>query len=160
MTDSDKLPPIHPGEILSEEFLIPMNIDQHEFAKSVGIDAHRIHAIVRGEESITAEIALRLSDYFGTSARFWTGLQSRYDLDVARDRLADEFKAGNGHRANAIVSDLELPHPDKCQCGCGGLPGKRAFLPGHGPKTLHTVIRKEYGSVLEFMRRHGYSTDS
>ena len=156
MTDSEKLPPIHPGEILSEEFLIPLNLDQHEFAKSVGIDAQCIHAIVRGEESITAEIALCLSEFFGTSARFWTGLQSRYDLEVAKDKREMKLNAGGVHQINMIESDINLPHPNKCQCGCDGVPEKGAFLPGHDQKALHTVIRREYGSVLGFLRHHDY----
>ena len=93
--DSEKLPPAHPGEILNEEFLIPLGISQDELAESIGVDAGRIHGIVRGDKAISAETALRLSRYFDTSARFWTGLQTRYDLDVASDRLAgrlDEIK--------------------------------------------------------------------
>jgi len=88
-----KLPPIHPGEILDEEFLRPMNITQYRLARAIGVDARRIHAIVHGERSISAETALLLSRYFGNSARFWMGLQSQYDLEVAGDRLADRLAA-------------------------------------------------------------------
>ena len=88
MTDNDtykhdKLPPIHPGEILNEEFLRPMNVTQYRLAKAIGVDARRIHSIVHGQRSITAETALLLARYFGNSAAFWMGLQSQYDLEVA-----------------------------------------------------------------------------
>ena len=82
-----KLPPIHPGEILNEEFLLPMNISQYRLAKAIGVDPRRVHAIVHGERSITAETALLFSRFFGNSREFWIGLQSRYDLDMAEDRL-------------------------------------------------------------------------
>lgn len=83
----EKLPPIHPGEILNEEFLIPLRITQYRLAKSIGVDARRIHAIVHGERAITAETALLLSRFFGNSAEFWIGLQSQYDLETAEDRI-------------------------------------------------------------------------
>ena len=83
----ERLPPIHPGEILNEEFLLPMGVTQYRLAKAVGVDARRIHAIVHGERSITAETALLLSRFFGNSAEFWMGLQSQYDLEMASDRL-------------------------------------------------------------------------
>ena len=82
-----KLAPIHPGEILYEEFLLPMKISQYHLAKSIGVDPRRIHAIVHGERSITAETALLLSRFFGNSREFWMGLQSQYDMDLAEDRL-------------------------------------------------------------------------
>ena len=82
-----KLPPIHPGEILNEEFLLPMNISQYRLAKTIGVDPRRVHAIVHGERSITAETALLFSRFFGNSREFWMGLQSQYDLDMAEDRL-------------------------------------------------------------------------
>ncbi len=92
MTTTDRtLPSIHPGEILDEEFLRPMEITQYRLAKAIGVDARRIHAIVHGERSITAETALLLSRYFGTSARFWMGLQNQYDLELAEDRLGDRL---------------------------------------------------------------------
>lgn len=91
--DNERLPPIHPGEILDEEFLRPMNVTQYRLAKAIGVDARRIHAIVHGERSITAETALLLSRYFGNSAGFWMGLQSQYDLETAEDRLADKLNA-------------------------------------------------------------------
>ena len=90
---SERLPPIHPGEILDEEFLRPMNVSQYRLAKSIGVDARRIHAIVHGERSITAETALLFSRFFGNSAGFWMGLQSQYDLETAEDRLAEKLGA-------------------------------------------------------------------
>lgn len=86
-----KLSPIHPGEILNEEFLKPMMISQYRLAKDIGVDPRRIHAIVHGERSITAETALLLSKYFGTSAEFWTGIQSQYDLEREQDRLENRL---------------------------------------------------------------------
>ncbi len=86
-----KLAPIHPGEILSEEFLLPMNITQYRLAKAIGVDPRRIHSIVHGERSITAETALLFSRFFGNSAGFWMGLQSQYDLEVTEDRLSQRL---------------------------------------------------------------------
>ena len=91
--NSDRLPPIHPGEILDEEFLQPMNITQYRLAKAIGVDARRIHAIVHGQRAITAETALLFSRFFGNSAGFWMGLQSQYDLETAEDRLSDKLGA-------------------------------------------------------------------
>ena len=88
---SEKLPPNHPGEILKEEFLRPMNITQYRLAKSIGVDARRVHAIVNGERSITAETALLFSRFFGNSAGFWMGLQCQYDLETAEDRLGERL---------------------------------------------------------------------
>jgi addiction module HigA family antidote len=90
MTTETKLTPIHPGEILNEEFLVPMGITQYRLAKTIGVDARRIHAIVRGERAITAETAWLLASFFGNSASFWMGLQSQYDLEIAHDRLQPE----------------------------------------------------------------------
>ena len=90
--NSDRLPPIHPGEILDEEFLRPMNITQYRLAKAIGVDARRIHAIVHGQRAITAETALLFSRFFGNSAGFWMGLQSQYDLEAAEDRLAERLE--------------------------------------------------------------------
>ena len=93
----DKLSPVHPGRILDEEFLRPMNITQYRLAKAIGVDARRIHAIVHGERSITPETALLLSRYFGNSAKFWMGLQSQYDLEVAEDGLAQRLSEVSAH---------------------------------------------------------------
>jgi addiction module HigA family antidote len=79
--------PIHPGEILSEEFLKPLNISQYRLAKDICVPARRINEIVHGKRSITANTALRLSRYFRLSERFWLNLQTRYDLETEKDRL-------------------------------------------------------------------------
>ena len=93
----EKLPPIHPGEILEEEFLRPLNITQYRLAKSIGVDARRIHAIVNGERGISAETALLFSRFFGNSAGFWMGLQSQYDLERAEERLAGRLSRVVAH---------------------------------------------------------------
>ncbi len=87
-----KLPPIHPGEILREEFLEPMGISQYRLAKSLSVPARRINEIVHGKRAITADTAIRLACYFGTSPQFWMNLQGRYDLDVTEDQHADRIK--------------------------------------------------------------------
>lgn len=79
-----KLNPIHPGEVLSEEFLIPMKLSQNRLALALGVSARRINEIVLGKRSLSADTALRLARYFGNSAQFWLGLQMDYDLDSAR----------------------------------------------------------------------------
>ena len=84
---SKKFPPIHPGEVLLEEFLKPMDISQYRLSKDIGVPPRRINEIVHGKRSITAVTALRLARYFGTSERFWMNLQSRYDLELQKDKL-------------------------------------------------------------------------
>ena len=84
---TDKLSPIHPGEILLEEFIKPMNLSQNRLAIDIGVDARRINEIVLGKRAVTADTALRLSRFFGNSAQFWMGLQTQYDLDVTEDQL-------------------------------------------------------------------------
>ena len=81
------MPPVHPGEILLEEFLRPLEVSQYQLAKAVDVPARRINEIVHGQRRISADTALRLSRYFGTSERFWMNLQARYDLEVEKDRL-------------------------------------------------------------------------
>ena len=88
-----KLPPIHPGEILLLEFLEPLKISQHRLAKDINVSPRRVNEIVKGTRSITANTALRLAKYFGTSERFWLNLQSHYDLEVERDRLGDSLES-------------------------------------------------------------------
>ncbi len=87
----DKLDPIHPGEILLEEFMGPLDLSQYRVAKDIGVHPRRINEIVHGKRSITADTALRLSRYFGTSERFWLNLQARYDLEVEKDRLGERL---------------------------------------------------------------------
>ena len=87
----NKLPPVHPGEILLEEFLKPMGLSQYRLAKDIGVPARRINEIVHGERAISADTALRLSRFFDMSERFWLNLQVRYDLEVEKDRLGDRL---------------------------------------------------------------------
>lgn len=86
---SQILSPVPPGEILAEEYLVPLNISQYRLAADIGVPAPRITEIVHGRRSITADTALRLARYFGTSDRFWLNLQTRYDLEIERDKLGD-----------------------------------------------------------------------
>lgn len=85
--------PIHPGEVLLEEFLEPLDVTQHRLAVSIGVPPRRINEIVHGKRRITADTALRLARYFGTTDRFWLNLQTRYDLEVERDRLGAALEA-------------------------------------------------------------------
>ena len=80
--------PIHPGEILMEEFLGPLGVSQYRLAKDISVSPRRINEIVHGKRSITADTALRLARFFGTSERFWLNLQVRFDLEVEKDRLS------------------------------------------------------------------------
>ncbi len=88
----DKLNPIHPGEVLMEEFLVPFGLSQNKLAVGIGVHARRINEIVLGKRSITADTALRLAKYFGNSAQFWLGLQTDYDLDVTRELLGNKLE--------------------------------------------------------------------
>ncbi len=88
----EKLIPVHPGEVLLEEFLKPMELSQSRLALDIGVHPRRINEIVLGKRRITADTALRLSRFFGTSPQFWMGLQSDYDLDVAEDTLGDRLQ--------------------------------------------------------------------
>ncbi len=92
MSDEQLLPPIHPGEVLLEEFLEPMGISQYRLAHAIGVPPRRINEIVHGKRAVTADTALRLSRYFGLSERFWLNLQTRYDLEVEKDRLKDRLE--------------------------------------------------------------------
>ena len=85
------LPPVHPGEILLEDFLKPMGISQYRLAKDIGVPPRRINEIVKGERAITADTALRLGRYFTMESRFWMNLQSRYDLECAIEGLGDRL---------------------------------------------------------------------
>ena len=87
MANRDRLPPIHPGEILREEFLVPLGMAGHELALALRVPATRINDIVNEKRGITADTALRLSRYFGSTARFWLNLQASYELEVAEDQL-------------------------------------------------------------------------
>jgi addiction module HigA family antidote len=87
----DKLHPVHPGEVLLEEFLRPMGLSQNKLALNIGVPPRRINEIVLEKRRITADTALRLSKFFGMSAEFWLGLQTQFDLDVASDELGDRL---------------------------------------------------------------------
>lgn len=87
-----KRQPIHPGEILLEEFLKPMRVSQYRLAKEISVPTRRINEIVLGKRSISPDTALRLSRYFGLPDRFWMNLQARYDLEVEKDKLADRLE--------------------------------------------------------------------
>lgn len=93
MTTTDKIAPIHPGEVLMEDFIEGFGITQNKLAVSIGVPPRRINEIVHGKRGITADTALRLGKYFGTSAQFWLNLQTRYDLDLAEDRVAEQIAA-------------------------------------------------------------------
>jgi antitoxin HigA-1 len=97
---SRKLNPVHPGEVLQEEFLKPMGISQNHLALRIRVPARRINEIVLGKRAVTADTALRLAKFFGTSARFWLGLQIDYDLDVASDELSERIE----HDVHALAT--------------------------------------------------------
>ncbi len=88
---ANKYAPIHPGEILLEEFLIPMEISQYRLAKDISVPPRRINEIVLGKRAITPDTALRLSLFFGLSERFWLNLQTRYDIETEKDKLEDRL---------------------------------------------------------------------
>jgi addiction module HigA family antidote len=96
---TDLLPPVHPGEVLMEEFLGPMELSQYRLAKDIGVPPRRINEIVHGNRAVTADTALRLARYFGTSARFWLNLQAQHDLDVQSDLLGDRLEREVTRRA-------------------------------------------------------------
>ena len=92
MIEEKLLPPIFPGKILLEEFLEPMGISQYRLAKDISVSPRRINEIVHGKRAITPDTALRLSRFFGLSERFWINLQTRYDLEVEKDRLSERLE--------------------------------------------------------------------
>jgi addiction module HigA family antidote len=96
-----KIPPVHPGDILKEEFLDPMAISQNRLGTELGVSPRRINEIVHGKRAVTADTALRLARYFGNSASFWLGLQMDYDLEKARDELEQRINREVRHRAVA-----------------------------------------------------------
>jgi addiction module HigA family antidote len=97
-----KLHPVHPGEVLLEEFLKPMGISQNRLALNIGVPPRRINEIVLKKRGVTADTALRLAKFFGTSAEFWLGLQSQYDLDVTAEELGERLKQEVRPYANAV----------------------------------------------------------
>jgi addiction module HigA family antidote len=103
-----KMNPLHPGEILQEEFLIPMGLSQNRLALDIRVPARRINEIVQGKRRITADTALRLAKYFDMSPQFWLGLQMDYDLDVAEDKLSERLnKEIQVYRPSASTSDIK-----------------------------------------------------
>ena len=97
----NKISPLHPGEILFEEFLRPMGISQNQLGRDLSVSPRRINEIIHGKRSVTADTALRLATYFGNSPQFWLGLQMDYDLDVAEDTLARKIRKEVKHTAIA-----------------------------------------------------------
>ena len=91
---SKRLAPVHPGEILLEEFIEAMDITQYRVAKATGVPPRRINEIVHGKRSVSADTALRLARFFGTTPEFWLNLQARFDLEVARDRMGRSVEKG------------------------------------------------------------------
>lgn len=96
-----EFPPIHPGEILREEFLEPMGLSAYRLAKDINVPLTRITAILEGKRAVTADTALRLSRYFGMSERFWSNLQTNYDIEVAKDALGSRLDTEVRPRAAA-----------------------------------------------------------
>lgn len=96
----EKLEPVHPGEVLLEEFLKPLGVSQYRLARDLSVSPRRINEIVHGQRAITADTALRLSQHFGTSARFWLNLQVQFDLDRERDRLGARLEQEVTKRAS------------------------------------------------------------
>jgi addiction module HigA family antidote len=96
----NKLAPVHPGEILLEEFLLPLGVSQYRLAKDISVPPRRINEIVHGKRAVTADTALRLARFFGTTEHFWLNLQMGYDLETAKDRLGDRLdREVDGHAA-------------------------------------------------------------
>ena len=98
-----RLPPVHPGEILLKDFLEPLEITRYRLAKDLGVDPRRIHSIVEGQRAVTAETALMLAKYFGTSAKFWMGIQSQYDLEIEEDRIQKKLNKIAHYEVRASV---------------------------------------------------------
>lgn len=92
MNEEKIMPPVHPGELLREEFLLPMGITPYRLAKDIGVPVQRIHELVHERRGITADTALRLSRYFGMSEGYWMNVQKHYELEVEKDRLGDVLK--------------------------------------------------------------------
>jgi addiction module HigA family antidote len=96
-----KLKNIHPGEVLQEEFLIPMNISAYRLAKDIGIPQTRVSEIIKGNRRISADTAIRLSNYFGNSAKFWLGLQNDYDIEEELEKKQKEFDSIRNYKIHA-----------------------------------------------------------
>ena len=103
MSDGSRMAPIHPGEVLLEDFLTPMGLSQNRLALAIGVHPRRINEIVLGKRGISANTALRLAKFFGTSAKLWLGLQNDYELDVAQDEMGERIE-----REVRTLSSLEM----------------------------------------------------
>ena len=99
MSSETIMPPVHPGEILLSEFLEPLGLSQYQLARSIAVPARRINEIVHGDRRVSADTALRLARFFGTSERFWMNLQARYDLEIEKDRLGPALDNIKPHSA-------------------------------------------------------------
>lgn len=102
-SSAPKVQPVHPGEVLFEDFLVPLGLSQYRLAHDLSVPPRRINEIVHGKRAVTADTALRLARYFGTSERFWLNLQARYDLEVERDRLGPRLEAEVAVRARTAA---------------------------------------------------------
>ena len=102
----EKIPPLHPGVVLYEDFLQPLKISQNQIARDLGVSPRRINEIIHAKRSVTADTALRFSIYFGNSAQFWMGLQMDYDLDMAEDQSLDKLKKQVTHSIAGIIQDM------------------------------------------------------
>lgn len=98
----ERLPPLHPGEMLQEEFMVPLGLSAYKLAKELKVPVNRITGVIRGERSVTADTAMRLERYFGMSADFWLNLQADHDLEVARRDLAAKIEAEVQPRAQPL----------------------------------------------------------
>ena len=101
VTKKDRLPPVHPGEILREDFLAPLGMSAHQLALALRVPASRLNDIVNGKRGITADTALRLSRYFGTTSRFWMNIQASWELDMAEDQVGETVERDVSPRSAA-----------------------------------------------------------
>jgi addiction module HigA family antidote len=128
MANKDRLPPIHPGELLREEFLGPLGMSAHELALSLRVPATRINDIVNEKRGITADTALRLSQYFGTTPRFWMNMQASWELEVAEDQLGDAVRRDVLPRTRVSARSLDTPPAQRATTWvCKARPGKRGI---------------------------------
>ena len=145
------LPPIHPGEILREEFLLPMGVSQYRLAKEIGVSPRRINEIVHGKRAISADTALRLSRYFGMSERFWINLQGRYDIEVEKDLLADRLDRevrplkGLLRRSGRAPVRVEEMNRIIRQRGAIRRPDERPFIPNAPFRGLSNFRARRHG---------------
>lgn len=126
-------PPVHPGEILAEEFLAPLGVTQYRLAKDTSVPARRINEIVKGQRSITADTALRLAKYFGTSDLFWLNLQARYDLETQKDRLGKRLE-NEVHVFQRVPAASALGTPALTRRGANRSTHRRDARPALGRK--------------------------